>query len=72
LTPIEALKAGGLIREAITSYKISRAADEANDGQITFGGLDEVSANFSVIMPSKPHPIHRPNSTLHHSKFFPT
>lgn len=41
LTPVEALAKQGLITEAITSYKISRASDGLNDGEITFGGLDE-------------------------------
>jgi len=41
LTPIEAMKANGLVQSAITSYKISRLADGLNDGEITFGALDE-------------------------------
>ncbi|KAF9045656.1 acid protease [Hymenopellis radicata] len=41
LTPVEALAKEGLIDEAITSYKISRLFDGLNDGEITFGGLDE-------------------------------
>jgi len=40
LTPVESLAQTGLINEAITSYKISRLADNKNDGEITFGGLD--------------------------------
>ena len=36
-TPIEALAKEGLVSEAITSYKISRLADNQNDGEITFG-----------------------------------
>jgi len=40
LTPVEALAQDGLIRDAITSYKISRLEDGKNDGVITFGGLD--------------------------------
>lgn len=39
LTPVEALKANGLIGEAITSYKISRFLDKKDDGQITFGSV---------------------------------
>jgi hypothetical protein len=46
LTPIEALAKNGLIAEAITSYKISRAADNLDDGEITFGGLNP--AKFSI------------------------
>ncbi|KAI9434216.1 acid protease [Lactarius indigo] len=40
LTPVEALAKAGLIKDAITSYKISRLADQKDDGEITFGGLD--------------------------------
>ena len=40
-TPVEALAEKNLIKEAITSYKISRVTDGVNDGEITFGGLDE-------------------------------
>ena len=41
LTPVESLAKQGLINEAITSYKISRVSDGLNDGEITFGGLDQ-------------------------------
>jgi hypothetical protein len=41
LTPVESLAKQGLIKEAITSYKISRVSDGLNDGEITFGGLDQ-------------------------------
>jgi hypothetical protein len=40
LTPPESLTKAGLIQEAIVSFKISRLADQKNDGQVTFGGLD--------------------------------
>ncbi|KAH9029833.1 aspartic peptidase A1 [Lactarius pseudohatsudake] len=40
LTPVEALAKAGSIKDAIVSYKISRLADQKNDGEITFGGLD--------------------------------
>jgi hypothetical protein len=40
-TPIEALASAGLVKAAITSYKISRLADAKNDGEITFGDLDQ-------------------------------
>ena len=36
-TPIEALAAANLVPAAITSFKISRVADNKNDGEITFG-----------------------------------
>lgn len=41
LTPVEAAAKANLIPDAITSYKISRASDNKNDGQVTFGGLDQ-------------------------------
>ena len=37
LTPIESLAQAGLVTDAIVSYKISRLADNKNDGEITFG-----------------------------------
>jgi len=40
LTPVEALAQAGLIKEAIVSYKLSRLADQKNDGEVTLGGLD--------------------------------
>ena len=54
LTPVEALAKQGLIKEAITSYKISRLSDGLNDGQITFGGLDEskFDSNTLVTVPN--------------------
>ncbi|THV02859.1 acid protease [Dendrothele bispora CBS 962.96] len=50
LTPVEALAAGGLINEAITSYKISRRKDGTNDGEITFGGLDPAKFDQSTLV----------------------
>ena len=41
LTPVESLAQNGLISEAITSYKLGRVSDGNNDGEITFGGLDQ-------------------------------
>ena len=35
LTPVESLAKAGLIQEAITSFKISRLADQKNDGEVT-------------------------------------
>lgn len=40
LTPVESLAKAGSIADAITSFKISRLADQKNDGEVTFGGLD--------------------------------
>ncbi|KZT73103.1 aspartic peptidase A1 [Daedalea quercina L-15889] len=39
-TPPESLTSNGLIGQAIASFKISRLADQTNDGEVTFGGLD--------------------------------
>ena len=49
-TPVEALASAGLIDEAITSYKISRLADDKNDGEITFGGLDDTKFDPSTLV----------------------
>jgi hypothetical protein len=43
-TPIESLAATGSI-DPIVSYKISRLADQKNDGEIMFGGLDITKFN---------------------------
>ncbi|KAJ7178850.1 acid protease [Mycena crocata] len=48
-TPVEALAAQGLITDAITSYKISRAADNKNDGEITFGALDTTKFDQATL-----------------------
>lgn len=40
-TPVEALASNKLINDAITSFKISRLSDGKNDGEVTFGGLDQ-------------------------------
>ncbi|KJA26380.1 hypothetical protein HYPSUDRAFT_36694 [Hypholoma sublateritium FD-334 SS-4] len=39
-TPVESLFQANLIPAQITSFKISRLADNLNDGEVTFGGLD--------------------------------
>lgn len=49
-TPVEALAQQGLISEAITSYKISRVTDGLNDGEITFGGLDQSKFNPNTLV----------------------
>ncbi|KAJ7510363.1 acid protease [Mycena galericulata] len=48
-TPVESLAANGLIADAITSYKISRAADNLNDGEITFGATDPTKFVASTL-----------------------
>jgi hypothetical protein len=40
ITPIEALANQGMLKAAITSYKMARVADHKHDGTITFGGMD--------------------------------
>ncbi|KAG6898201.1 hypothetical protein C0992_003313 [Termitomyces sp. T32_za158] len=50
LTPIEALAKQGLVPEAITSFKISRLADNLNDGEITFGGLDTTKFDQNTLV----------------------
>ena len=37
VAPIEALASKGILKEAVIGYKISRLADNKNDGEITFG-----------------------------------
>lgn len=49
LTPVESLAQNGLIADAITSYKISRVADGKNDGEITFGGLDNTKFDSASL-----------------------
>lgn len=49
-TPVESLAKQGLISEAITSYKISRVSDGLNDGQITFGGLDQTKFDPNTLV----------------------
>ncbi|KAG2110967.1 acid protease [Suillus discolor] len=53
-TPVESLASNGLISSAISSFKISRLADQLNDGQVTFGGLDSTKfvANTLVTIPN--------------------
>jgi len=50
LTPPEAMAKQGLIKEAIVSYKISRAADGKGDGEITFGGMDPAKFDGSTLV----------------------
>jgi hypothetical protein len=50
LTPVESLAELGLIGEAITSYKLGRVSDGHNDGEITFGGLDETKFDPNTLV----------------------
>lgn len=49
-TPVESLATAGLIPDAITSYKISRFADQKNDGEITFGALDKTKFDPATLV----------------------
>ncbi|KZT07694.1 aspartic peptidase A1 [Laetiporus sulphureus 93-53] len=49
-TPVEALASAGLISDAIASFKISRLADQLNDGEITFGGLDSSKFDSNTLV----------------------
>jgi hypothetical protein len=48
-TAPESLASAGLISDAITSFKISREADDLNDGEITFGGLDPTKFDSNTL-----------------------
>jgi len=50
LTPVEALAAAKVIPDSVVSYKISRLADNKNDGEITFGGLDPTKFDSAAIV----------------------
>jgi hypothetical protein len=57
-TPIESLATAGLVTAPIVSYKLARLADGNNDGEITFGGLDNSKfvPNTLVTLPNvNPH-----------------
>lgn len=49
LTPVEALAKAGGIKASITSFKISRLADQKNDGEVTIGGLDETKFDPATL-----------------------
>jgi hypothetical protein len=49
-TPVESLAKAGLIPGAITSFKISRLADNKNDGEITFGALDTTKFDPNTLV----------------------
>lgn len=49
-TPPVSLAKAGLIQEAIVSFKISRLADDLNDGEITFGGLDSSKFDANTLI----------------------
>ncbi|KAG8727833.1 hypothetical protein FRC10_005591, partial [Ceratobasidium sp. 414] len=43
------LLTAGLTQSPITSYKISRSADGKNDGEITFGGIDQTKIDPATL-----------------------
>lgn len=51
---MESLAANKLIQSAVTSFKIPRIADQLDDGEVTFGGLDTTKfvANTLVTIPN--------------------
>jgi hypothetical protein len=44
------LASNGLISSAITSFKISHLADQLNDGEVTFGGLDSSKFDTNTLI----------------------
>ncbi|KAK7032874.1 acid protease [Favolaschia claudopus] len=49
-TPVEALKNAGFIDSAITSYRLPRFIDRTNNGEVSFGGLDETKFDPSTLV----------------------
>ncbi|KAJ6570186.1 acid protease [Mycena vulgaris] len=52
-TPVQALANAGLIDAAITSYRLPRLLDHTNNGEVTFGGLDETKFDRSSLVTIK-------------------
>ncbi|KAJ7510366.1 acid protease [Mycena galericulata] len=49
-TPVQSLANTGFINAAITSYRLPRAIDHTNNGEITFGGLDDTRFDSSTLV----------------------
>ncbi|KAF7330311.1 Acid protease [Mycena venus] len=49
-TPVQAMKDTGFIDQAITSYRLPRLLDHTNNGEVTFGGLDESKFDRSTLV----------------------
>jgi len=49
-TPVQAMKDTGFIDAAITSYRLPRLLDHTNNGEITFGGLDETKFDPTTLV----------------------
>ncbi|KZO96669.1 acid protease [Calocera viscosa TUFC12733] len=52
-TPVESLASAGLIQAPITSFKLSRLADDLNDGEVTFGSLDPAKFQADTLVTLK-------------------
>ncbi|KAJ7086071.1 acid protease [Mycena belliarum] len=55
-TPVQALADAGLINTAITSYRLPRLVDDTNNGEVTFGGLDDSKFDSSTLVTIKTAP----------------
>lgn len=47
------MQKSGLIKDAITSYKLSRLGDGKNDGAVTFGAMDPDKFNSNSLVTFK-------------------
>ena len=52
-TPLQSLADAGLIQQAIVSFKISRLDDQKNDGEVTFGALDDSKFDQNTLVTLK-------------------
>lgn len=52
-TPVQSLADAGLIQQAIVSFKLSRLADQKNDGEVTFGALDNSKFTQNTLVTLK-------------------
>ncbi|KAJ7220032.1 acid protease [Mycena pura] len=49
-TPVQVLRNRGVIPAAITSYRLPRLLDHTNNGEVTFGGVDETKFDPSTAV----------------------
>jgi len=49
-TPIEALAQSGAVSDAIMAFKLGRVADGDNDGEVTFGGVDNTKFQAGTLV----------------------
>ncbi|KAF7355308.1 Acid protease [Mycena sanguinolenta] len=49
-TPVQSLVNAGFISAAITSYRLPRTLDNLNNGEVTFGGLDDSRFDSSTLV----------------------